>query len=165
MTDLKNNLEEDCMCDRNPSNELLELLKSQSRSAKDWSYSIAGAFWQNKGQIIDEEYLFICLSNAMMSMHDSIFYNEVKQLENELQKTREQLEKAEKVIEFYGDPEHWILRIGRDAWKSSNPKKHGDSELIRGYNHFNTEWRGSVGVGGKLARQYLKTNTNKENKE
>lgn len=86
------------MSDRNPSNELLELLKNQSRSAKDWSYSIAGAFWQNKGQIVDEEYLFTCLANAMMSMHDSIFNKEIKQLEQELQKTREQLNLANEVI-------------------------------------------------------------------
>ena len=95
------------MCgDRNPSNELIQLLKSRSRSAKDWSYSIAGAFWQNKGQIIDEEYLFICLANAMMSMYDSIFNKEIKQLEKELQETKaqlkqkdEEIEKAKEVIE------------------------------------------------------------------
>lgn len=32
----------------------------------------------------------------------------VLELEQELQKTREQLEKAEKVIEFYGKESHWL---------------------------------------------------------
>lgn len=76
------------MTDRNPSRELEELLKKQSRSAKEWAYSISGAFWQNKGQVVDDEYLFVCLANAMMSMHDSIFNKEIKNLEEEIAKLK-----------------------------------------------------------------------------
>lgn len=76
------------MTDRNPSRELEELLKKQSRSAKEWAYSISGAFWQNKRQVVDDEYLFVCLANAMMSMHDSIFNKEIKNLEEEIAKLK-----------------------------------------------------------------------------
>lgn len=55
---------------------------------------------------------------------------------------------------YYANPEVWILR-DKLAWRKACPKSHGDSEIISGYEHPNTDWRGTVVVGGKLARQVL----------
>lgn len=65
---------------------------------------------------------------------------EINRLEQELQKTREQLEKAEKVIEFYGDKDNWYCEeFSYSDWCDCITKTDISPELI----------------GGKLARQYL----------
>jgi hypothetical protein len=66
---------------------------------------------------------------------------------------KEEMEKALRVIEYYADPENWIIRH-KDHWVNSSPKNRGDSELIY-YAHPNTDWTGNVTVGGKRARKFL----------
>lgn len=63
--------------------------------------------------------------------------------------------KLKECLEWYGNPENWIIRKG-DAWNKSNPKEHGDDEMIRHYKHPEKEWEGTVTVGGKRARQVLR---------
>lgn len=57
-------------------------------------------------------------------------------------------------LSFYANPEKWILR-DKHSWRKACPKSHGDSEMISGYEHPNTDWRGTVVVGGKLAREVI----------
>ena len=57
-------------------------------------------------------------------------------------------------LSFYANPEKWILR-DKHSWRKACPKSHGDSEMISGYEHPNTDWRGNVVVGGKLAREVI----------
>lgn len=78
-----------------------------------------------------------------------------KKQENE--SIKKKLEKAEKVIQFYGDPEKWMIKTS-DHWTKSSPRTYGDSELIEDYSHPNKDWVGSIVVGGKRARAYLKEN-------
>lgn len=86
----------------------------------------------------------------------------VLMLESEIQKLRKQLDAANEVIVFYGDPENYIERYS-DHWAHSSPCQRGDRELIRNYEHPGTDWRGSVAVGGKRAREYL-SNLEKDEK-
>lgn len=62
---------------------------------------------------------------------------------------------AKEALEYYGDPESWIERH-KHSWDRSNPYKKDDRELIKDYHHPNTDWVGSVVVGGKRAREALK---------
>ena len=78
-------------------------------------------------------------------------------LEKENESLKKKLEKAEEVIRFYGDPEKWMIKTS-DHWTKSNPRTYGDSELIEDYSHPNKDWVGSIVVGGKKARAYLKEN-------
>ena len=84
----------------------------------------------------------------------SVLVDRIKNLEQELQKTREQLEKAEKVIEFYGNPETYISR-NISAGLISYVNLLEDREQIREYKHPDTDWLGTVNVGGKRAREAL----------
>ena len=80
-----------------------------------------------------------------------------KQLKQELQKTREQLEKAESVIKFYADINNWT---GEDinGWNCTNVIEPDDQETLE------TVWIKGCGTekdiyddcGGKRARQYFK---------
>lgn len=78
-------------------------------------------------------------------------------LQKENESLKEKLEKAEEVIGFYGDPEKWMIKTS-DYWTKSSPRNYGDSELIEDYSHPNKDWVGSIVVGGKRARAYLKEN-------
>lgn len=74
-----------------------------------------------------------------------------------IESLKKMLEKAEEVVRFYGDPEKWMIKTS-DSWTKSNPRTYGDSELIENYKHPNKDWIGSIVVGGKRARAYLKEN-------
>lgn len=80
----------------------------------------------------------------------------IRDLESKLKAQQELIDRLEKenkelkeCAEFYGNPENWITRR-ESSWDKTDPIWHGDSELILGYRHPNTEWIGSVTVGGKL---------------
>lgn len=85
----------------------------------------------------------------------------VEQQQSKLKAQQEVIDRLEKenkelkeCAEFYGNPENWITRR-ESSWDKTDPRRHGDSELILGYRHPNTEWIGSVTVGGKRAREAL----------
>lgn len=77
-------------------------------------------------------------------------------LQKENESIKKKLEKAEEVIQFYGDPEKWMIKTS-DHWTKSNPRTYGDSELIEDYSHPNKDWVGSIVVGGKRARAYFES--------
>lgn len=62
-------------------------------------------------------------------------------------------QKLADALKFYANPESWIDR-NKDSWKKSRPK--GDDEMLRDYKHPETDWTGTVVVGGKKAREVLK---------
>lgn len=100
---------------------IIDQLKQQLESAKhDYreklSY-LASNKWTDKTAIsVEMERL------EKEELRDRLEY-EVKMIEgaanDEINKLKQQLEEAVKVIEFYGNPEHWILKVGKDAWKKS----------------------------------------------
>jgi len=57
-------------------------------------------------------------------------------------------------LSFYASPENWIERTS-DSWDRSDPRYKGDLELIKNYKHPKTDWKGTVSVGGKRAREAL----------
>lgn len=85
------------------------------------------------------------------------YTDDIDGLEKQNEELKKKLEKAEEVIRFYGDPEKWMIKTS-DSWTKSNPSTYGDSELIEDYSHPNKDWVGSIVVGGKRARSYLKEN-------
>ena len=75
---------------------------------------------------------------------------------NRVEELEDKLKIAVDALEFYGNHESWINRdIAGDIWHRAIPKQHGDSETIRHYEHPNTDWVGTVVVGGKKAREAL----------
>lgn len=78
----------------------------------------------------------------------------IKELKSQLAQQKALLNEAVGVIEFYGDPEKWMIKKA-ESWDKSDPRNHGDSELIKDYHHPDREWVGSVVVGGKRAREFL----------
>lgn len=76
------------------------------------------------------------------------------ELEKRMQDSKK-LSEALEVIRFYGDPESW-MRKDSQSWSSVSPKSHGDKELIRDYHHPGKDWVGTIEVGGKRARDFLK---------
>jgi|SRR5690554_492537 len=70
----------------------------------------------------------------------------------------EALKEANKVlreaVEFYGDPEMWMIK-DKHSWRKSSPKSHGDDEMIINYQHPRRDWVGTIIVGGKLARKAI----------
>jgi hypothetical protein len=85
---------------------------------------------------------------------EKIYLQKIKALE-------EMLESARGVISFYGNPESWIERTS-DSWDRSDPRYKGDLEQIRNYKHPKTDWRGTISVGGKRAREWLRQNEREE---
>jgi hypothetical protein len=57
-------------------------------------------------------------------------------------------------LEYYGDPENYIERF-KDHWVHSSPCQKGDRVFIKNYKHPETDWIGTVGVGGKRARETM----------
>lgn len=62
-----------------------------------------------------------------------------------------------KALMMYADPESWIKR-DKSCWHRCVP----DYELILNYQHPNTDWVGTIEVGGKRAREALKPFGEKE---
>ena len=83
------------------------------------------------------------------------YTDDIDRLEKENDEIKKKLEEAVKVIEFYGDPEKWMIKTS-EYWTKASPKLHGDAELIKNYNHPNKDWLGSITVGGRMAREFLK---------
>ena len=79
--------------------------------------------------------------------------------EQENKALKKKLSEAVEVIKFYGNPESWIKRH-KDSWDKCSPKYFGDDETIFDYAHPKTDWVGTVVVGGKMARAFLKGNKN-----
>jgi hypothetical protein len=79
------------------------------------------------------------------------------QLIEHIKKLEAQLASAKEVIKYYGDPEQWMEKTA-ESWKKTNPSRHGDKEIIKNYKHPNSEWTGTISVGGKKARLWLKEN-------
>lgn len=73
-------------------------------------------------------------------------------LEKNLLKVKEENERLKDALCFYADPENYIDRK-KDSWDKKYPEN--DSEMIRNYNHPNTDWVGTIVVGGKKAREAL----------
>ena len=107
---------------------------------------------------------------ARKKMSLTVACNRVEELEAKLAKCQEiamglgikyneqqdKLKIAIGALKFYGNHESWINRdIAGDIWHRASPKQHGDSETIRHYEHPNTDWVGTVVVGGKKAREAL----------
>lgn len=87
--------------------------------------------------------------------HSVNFWKDLAEMrESEAAFYKQQCEKLRDALRFYGDPENWIKR-NIDSWETSNPREYGDSEIIQKYKHPNTDWTGSVVIGGKRARQAL----------
>lgn len=77
----------------------------------------------------------------------------IRRLESNLKALEQELAKAIKTLEFYGDPETYI-ETHNDLYIKIEPKN--DEEVIRSYKHKKKiGWVGTVRVGGKLARQTL----------
>lgn len=87
-----------------------DLLKKQSRDAYSWAHATTLALHQYSGVSIDQEYLHTIFANAMMSMHDSIYNNEIQSLQS-------QLKKAEEVLSWYADPQNQIAPIYKPTGK------------------------------------------------
>ena len=81
----------------------------------------------------------------------------VEVLEQENEALKKKLSEEVEVIKFYGNPEKWINRH-KGSWDKCSPKNFGDEEAIAGYAHPRTDWIGTVVVGGKMARAFLKEN-------
>lgn len=71
---------------------------------------------------------------------------------NELKPLLENYKRALEVVRFYGDPESYIKR-DRDSWTKKTPEP---GEMILGYRHPGREWVGTIVVGGKRAREFLR---------
>jgi uncharacterized Zn finger protein (UPF0148 family) len=78
-----------------------------------------------------------------------------EKLEKRIKELKQQNKKMREVLEFYANPEKWIKR-NEESWRTSNPREFGDDEMIMKYKHPNTDWVGTVRVGGKRARALLK---------
>lgn len=88
-------------------------------------------------------------SDFMLDMHDQL-----DKLEQELQKTREQLDKAEKVIEFYADGDNYgHISPEIATYSVIDASDLGDGDFM--LNDSVDDER----VGGKRARQYFKDKT------
>lgn len=85
-------------------------------------------------------------------------------LKIKLSTTQKALDEAREVIGFYGNPESWMKKDSR-SWSQVSPKSHGDSEIIKNYEHPNKDWRGAVTVGGKRAREWMKKHKSNDIKE
>jgi len=99
------------------------------------------ATWQAACEYKRDEYLNIMKAMTQTSQNNF-------KLQDENKKLRE-------ALEFYADPENYIERY-KDHWVHSTPCQKGDREFIKQYKHPGTEWIGTVGVGGKRAREALK---------
>ena len=75
----------------------LDLLKEQNRSGKEWSEAFNRQIVKNGSQPYCPEVLMGWFCSAMMSMHDSIFNNEV----SDKQKRIEELEGSLKALVFH----------------------------------------------------------------
>ena len=65
------------------------------------------------------------------------------------------IKKQQNHLNYYADPEMWMIK-DKYSWRKSSPKSHGDDEMILGYEHPNRDWKGTIVVGGKRARQAIK---------
>ena len=74
--------------------------------------------------------------------------------EKEITALKAEVKELRECLEFYADPEHWIKR-DKHCWKRTSPKEHGDYIMILNYKHPNTDWIGTVEVGGKMATEIL----------
>jgi len=76
---------------------------------------------------------------------------QISGMETEIKILNEQLIEYRQVLEFYADPENYLKR-NEDAWVYRQLE---DEETIRSYKHPNTDWTGTVKVGGRRARKAL----------
>lgn len=101
------------------------------------------------GEKINPDWDFIC-DCEMVENDDE--YHDMKRL---IEKQAKIIEKLKEANEFYANPEKWIRRE-KTYWVGTDPKWHGDKEQILGYEHPETDWVGTVNIGGKLARKIKK---------
>ena len=86
--------------------EFERLLKNQSRDSLLWARCTSYALFSLYKVNIDETYLHTVFANAMMSMHDSIYNNEIKNLEKENAELKVKVEKLKECVELeYGEDE------------------------------------------------------------
>ena len=98
--------------------EFERLLKNQSRDSLLWARCTSYALFSLYKVNIDETYLHTVFANAMMSMHDSIYNNEIKNLEKENAELKVKVEKLKECVEFYAvNHARQVLQVDIDRVK------------------------------------------------
>jgi len=108
---------------------------------------------------LEQELELLKLERDEFKKYSTVWFDKKNELQQELQKTREQLEKAENVIEFYADGDNY----GHISPEIATYSVIDASDLGAGDFMLNDSVDDER-VGGKRARQYFQDKENKDKK-